>query len=166
MAPKGFPADDVILGVLFKRKRSRNGLVGSDRVSECGQKSRMLSPNHRFLIAMHSLDGVVETRLPVRRPENVSVRALSSVLSDTFSRPVRERKRAKLRRFRAISRVMRQDFSALQTVWRSERDSNSQYLFFERASAGTCASCTPFSINNIHPEKRRTAEACEGGAVS
>ena len=51
-------------------------VVGSDRVSECGQKSRMLSPDHRFVIAMHSPDGVVETGLPVRRPEKVSVRAI------------------------------------------------------------------------------------------
>ena len=89
----------------------------------------MLSPDHRFVIAMHSPDGVVETGLPVRRPEKVSVRALSSVLSDTFSSPVRERKRAKLRRFRAISRVMQAAFSALQTAWRSERDSNPRYGF-------------------------------------
>jgi hypothetical protein len=48
-------------------------------VSECGQKSRMLSPTHRFLIAIRSLDGVVGTGLPIRRPEKVTVRALSSV---------------------------------------------------------------------------------------
>jgi hypothetical protein len=34
-----------------------------------------------------SLDRVVETGLPVRRPEKISVRTLSSVLSDTFSSP-------------------------------------------------------------------------------
>jgi hypothetical protein len=97
---------------------SRNGLGGSNRVSECGQISRMLSLIHR-LIQCIRLIAWFETGLLVRRPEKVSAGALSSVLSDTFSSPVRERKRAKLRRFRAISRVMQADFSALQTAWRS-----------------------------------------------
>jgi len=42
----------------------------------------MLSPDHRFVIAMHSPGGLVETGLPVRRVEKVSVRALSIVLSE------------------------------------------------------------------------------------
>src|SRR5450755_466351 len=39
------------------------------------------------------------------------------------------RKHAKLRRFRAFVRVMRPDFSVLQTVWRRGRDSNPRYRF-------------------------------------
>jgi hypothetical protein len=35
-------------------------LVGRDeRVSEASQKSRPLSPHHRFVIAIHSPDGVL-----------------------------------------------------------------------------------------------------------
>ena len=101
--------------------------MGSDRVSECGQELRVLSPDHRFLIAMHSPDAVVKTGLPVRRPEKVIVRALNGVLDDTFSGPVREWKRAKLRRFHAISKVIQADFSAVQTAWRRGRHSNPRY---------------------------------------
>jgi hypothetical protein len=44
-------------------------VVVSDRISEGGQKSRPLSPHHRFVIAMHSPDGVLESGLLGCLPE-------------------------------------------------------------------------------------------------
>ena len=129
-------------------------------------KVKAASPHHQFVIALHSPDGIDETGLLGCHPERMPVKRACNIVQRTFSGPVWKQELKELRRFRAIVRTMRQDFSALQTVWRSERDSNSQYSFFERASAGPCASSTPFSINNIHPEKGRTADVCEGGAVS
>jgi hypothetical protein len=59
---------------------------------------------------------------------------------------------AKLRPFSAISRGIQADLSALQTVWRSKRDSNSRYGFWNPAKGHTCATCTASRINKLHPE--------------
>jgi len=49
---------------------------------------KSLSPNHRFVIALHSLDGVVESGLRVCPPEKKAVKLGCAVQRDTFSGPV------------------------------------------------------------------------------
>src|ERR1022692_3592223 len=63
-------------------------------------------------------------------------------------------KDAELRPFLAILRAIQADFSALQTVWRSERDSNSRSGFWNPVKGHTCATCKGFCINNLHRENR------------
>ena len=57
-----------------------------------------------------------------------------------------------MRPFPAISRAIQAYFSALQTVWRRERDSNLRYRFWNAVKGHTCATCKGFCNNNIHPE--------------
>src|ERR1039457_282152 len=61
-------------------------------------------------------------------------------------------KDAELRPFPAISRAIQADFSALQTVWRRERDSNPRYGFSEPPSLDVSATCISFCNSNIHSE--------------
>jgi len=49
---------------------------------------KSLSPNHRFVIALHSPDGVLETGLRVCPPEKKAVKLGYAVQRDTFSGPV------------------------------------------------------------------------------
>ena len=51
-------------------------------------KSRPLSPSHRFVIAMHSPVGVIETGLLICPSEKTAAKPGSSVEQDTFSGPV------------------------------------------------------------------------------
>ena len=87
-------------------------------------KVKAASPHHQFVIALHSPDGIDETGLLGCHPERMPVKIACNIVQRTFSSPVWKQELKELRRFRAIVRTMRQDFSALQTVWRSERDSN------------------------------------------
>ena len=59
---------------------------------------------------------------------------------DTFSSPACELESAKMRRFLGISEIIRADISALQTVWRRERDSNPRYRF-DTQSLDVSVSC-------------------------
>src|ERR1035441_4152887 len=67
-------------------------VVVSDRISEGGQKSRPLSPHHRFVIAMHSPDGVLESGLlgclpekKVRKPACRIGQTLLAARAQTFT---------------------------------------------------------------------------------
>ena len=51
-------------------------------------KVKSLSPNHRFVIASHSPDGVVETGLLLCPPEKKVRKLVREVQWDTFSGPV------------------------------------------------------------------------------
>src|SRR5450755_4742224 len=62
--------------------------VVSDRISEGGQKSRPLSPHHRFVIAMHSPDGVLESGLLGCLPEKKVRKPACRIGQDTFSGPL------------------------------------------------------------------------------
>lgn len=64
-------------------------LVGRDEpVSEASQKSRALSPHHRFMIAFHSPDGVYEAGLLGCPPEKKAAKPACVVEQVTFSGPV------------------------------------------------------------------------------
>jgi hypothetical protein len=68
---------------------ARDGLVGS---AEPGFRKRTkvkpLSPRHRFVIALRSPDGVVETGLLGYPPEKKAAKPAWSIEQDTFSGPV------------------------------------------------------------------------------
>jgi hypothetical protein len=81
------------------------------------QKSRSLSPHHRFLIAMYSPAGAVETGLLICIPEKTPQGPPLALARRTFSGPVRGRYYAELGRFSAISWGRPADFSAVETVW-------------------------------------------------
>jgi hypothetical protein len=51
-------------------------------------KVKSLSPHHRFVIALHSPDGVVETGLRICPPEKNAPKLACGVQRDTFSGPV------------------------------------------------------------------------------
>jgi len=92
-------------------------------------KLKSLSPKHRFVIAKHPLHGIVETGPPIRLAEksagnvpapNLTCRFLWSGLGKRFT---------ELRQFLKSLAEIRQTFSAIQTGWRREEDSNSRYPF-------------------------------------
>jgi hypothetical protein len=87
------------------------------------------SQKDRFLIALHSPDGSRETGLPVSPPERRSAKLAFWVQQDTFSESGLSAKHAELRGFSAIFRGKSQGFSAVETCWRREVDSNSRYPF-------------------------------------
>jgi len=77
--------------------------VVSDRISEGGQKSRPLSPHHRFVIAMHSPDGVLESGLLGCLPEKKVRKPACRIGQDTFSGPLCVKDSRNYRPIRAIS---------------------------------------------------------------
>ncbi len=92
-------------------------------------KSQPLSPRHRFMIALRWPCGVVETGLRICLPEKspdgerAGCRAVRSLQSDLFG---------DYREYRHVSRVSTEEpqiFSAVQTAWRREWDSNPRYPF-------------------------------------
>ena len=93
-------------------------------------KSRSHSLNYRFLIVLHSPDGNHQTGPPVsplrrKAPHNTPVSSSRALSSESgFSV-----KYAELRAFHAISKGKPQSFSAVETRWRREMNSNFRYLF-------------------------------------
>jgi hypothetical protein len=77
-------------------------VVVSDRISEGGQKSRPLSPHHRFVIAMHSPDGVLESGLLGCLPEKKVAKACLQDWAGHFLRSALRERFAQLRPIRAI----------------------------------------------------------------
>ena len=65
---------------------------------------------------------------------------------------------SKLRPFPAIVRAIRVDFSALQTAWRREKDSNPRYGFSEPPRLDVSATCISFCNSNIHSENSTCIE--------
>ena len=96
----------------------------SERASkpDKSQGVKAASPRHQFVIALHSPDGVVETGLLGCHREKMPAKLACSIVQRSFSGPGWKQELKELRRFRAILRTMRQDFSALQTVWRRGGD--------------------------------------------
>jgi hypothetical protein len=72
-------------------------VVVSDRISEGGQKSRPLSPHHRFVIAMHSPDGVLESGLLGCLPEKKVAKACLQDWAGHFLRSALRERFAQLR---------------------------------------------------------------------
>jgi hypothetical protein len=131
-------------------KLVRNPLLGSQRGSEwivgdaevvqvsgdlpelfvvMQHKSSSHSPNDRFVIALHSPDGNLQTGPPGSPPEKRAAELAFWVQQDTLSESGLSAKYAKLRGFPAILTGKAQSFSAVETCWRRELDSNSEYRF-------------------------------------
>jgi hypothetical protein len=91
------------------------------------------SPNHRFVIALHSPDGILQTGLRVGPPEKRAAKLPFKLHHDTFSESVLGAIHAELRGFSALFRERWQSFSAAETCWRSKVDSNSKYILKLRA---------------------------------
>ena len=86
-----------------------------------------LSPDHRFVIALHSPRGVFETGPPRCLPERMAAKLGRERQPSHFLWSGFRAKGAKLRPFLAAFGKIQADFSALQTVWRRGRDSNPRY---------------------------------------
>ena len=113
----------------------KRGCGKRPRFLKRAQKSRTASPNHRFVIALHSPEEVFETGLVGCPPEKSAAKCIGAIEHATFSGPPLIGKVAELRLFRAIFKAIRTDFSALQTAWRRGRDSNPRYGFGNPAIA-------------------------------
>ncbi len=83
------------------------------------------------MIDKHSLDGILQTGLPLGPPEKRAAKLAFWLQQDTFSECGLSAKYAELRGFLAILRGKSQSFSAVETCWRREVDSNSEYPFNE-----------------------------------
>jgi hypothetical protein len=71
-------------------KKVRDGFSTKDSWRMCpkgGQKSSPLSPHHRFVIALHSPDGVFETGLLICPPEKKAMKLAFVFEQGTFSSP-------------------------------------------------------------------------------
>src|SRR5450759_2999486 len=153
---------------------ARNRLLGSQRGSEwivgdaevvqvsgdlpelfvvMQHKSSSHSPNDRFVIALHSPDGNLQTGPPGSPPEKRAAELAFWVQQDTLSESGLSAKYAKLRGFPAILTGKAQSFSAVETCWRREEDSNSKYSF-ERCCKVPCVSDLPA----FHPGNKHTGE--------
>jgi len=150
-------------------------------------KSSLHSPNDRFVIALHSPDGNLQTGPPGSLPEKraaelafwvqqdtFSESGLSAkyakllgfpaifkraaelafwVQQDTFSESGLSAKYAKLLGFPAIFRGKPHRFSAVETCWRRELDSNFEYSF-KLCAKLPCVSDLP----GFHPRNERSGE--------
>ena len=93
------------------------------------QKSSWLSRCVRFVIADHSPERVLETGLLVRAPEKNTCNESEIALASFSSGPVCIANVAKIRPFSLIPTATEQNFSAVETTWRREVDSNPRYAF-------------------------------------
>ena len=92
-------------------------------------KSSLHSPNDRFVIALHSPDGNLQTGPPLSPPEKRAAKLAFQLQQDTFSESGLSAKHGELRGFSAIFRGKPQSFSAVETCWRREVNSNFRYSF-------------------------------------
>jgi hypothetical protein len=100
-------------------------------------KVKWHSPNHRFVIALHSPDRLDETGPPQTPPEK-KAGSLSIKYGGTIS-PVRfERGSCGIAAISADSRRTTAWFLCTQTEWRRERNSNSRYLFCRYPQSALC----------------------------
>ena len=95
----------------------------SSRCVRCDEV-KSASPFHRFVIALHSPARTVENRTVSVRFGEKARKACEQGGQETFSSSVWKRGVAELRRFLAICTAKPPDFSATQTVWRREWDTN------------------------------------------
>src|SRR5271157_3469848 len=92
-------------------------------------KSSSHSPNDRLVIALRSPDGTLETGPTLGRPEKKAAKLAFQLNCDTFSKSGFSVRHAELRPIPPILRAKTQSFSAPETCWRRERDSNPRYPF-------------------------------------
>ncbi len=90
---------------------------------------KWLSPKDRFVIALRSPGSIAELRLCICPPEKngpefALLRILTNSLQSNSAAKFEE-----MRRISKISRATETKFSAMQTEWRRERDSNPRYGF-------------------------------------
>src|SRR5664279_4591649 len=81
-------------------------------------KSSSRSPNHRFVIALHSLDGNLQTGPTISPLEKSASNLAQELWQDTFSEFGFSAKYAELWRLSPIFRAKPQSFSAVETRWR------------------------------------------------
>ena len=81
---------------------------------------------------------MVETGALERQPEKNAVKLTISGEQCTLSGPVLGPRIAKLRRFLAFCKETQADFSARQTVWRREWNSNPNYPFHTECKLRIC----------------------------
>src|SRR5580693_7973243 len=89
---------------------------------------KLFALHDQFVIAFHSLSGLVETGLRICPPEKMARRfgyrsSAGHFLQSGFGAGI-----AKLRHFQAIFRGIQPGFSATQTVWRREWDSRRPFV--------------------------------------
>jgi hypothetical protein len=116
----------------------------------CHHKSSSHSPNDRFVIALHSPDGNLQTGSPGSPPEKRAAELAFWVQQDTFSESGLSTKHAELRGFSAIFRGKLQSFSAVETCWRRELDSNSRYRFALSPKVPFFSDLSGFHSRNEH----------------
>ncbi len=142
LAPKpGFSTDDGQTGTHRRRgalkllnpfsPRMWLSFVGWQLGGECITKwlKRIASLNHRFTIVMHSPLVSVGTGLQLCPQEKKGCKAARLRVRGRFLRSGLTAYIAEFGLFPEILRAIREDFSAIQTVWRRERDSNPRYGF-------------------------------------
>ena len=88
-------------------------------------KSSSHSLNDRFVIALHSPELNFQTGPTLSCPEKNAAKLAFQLKYDTFSKSGFSVKHAELRALPAIFSGNPQGFSALETCWRREVDSNS-----------------------------------------
>src|SRR5271157_2844892 len=123
-------------------------------------KSSSHSLNDRFVIALHSPELNFQTGPTLSRPEKKAAKLAFQLKYDTFSKSGFSVKHAELRAFPPNFRGMLQSFSAPETCWRRERDSNPRYGFpysgfqdrlFQPLTHPSNL-LAPFSLHSIRPE--------------
>jgi hypothetical protein len=114
--------------VILLRVEDPLGAGSAELNSQVLTRVNPLSPNHRFVIALHLLGGVFEPD----RQGNLRRKGHEGRLTGWAGRFLQSGLKGKspeLRQFLAIFREMQRGFSAYQTAWRSGRDSNPRYGF-------------------------------------
>jgi hypothetical protein len=97
--------------------------IGSSDVD----KVNPLWPNPRLVIALHSPNALLETGLRVCPPEKSQDRSPFATEQSVLCSPVCLPIIAKYGHYSRISAPSEGNFSAVQTAWRRERDSNPRY---------------------------------------
>jgi len=102
---------------------------GRQKSAWLGEEVKSDSRDARFVIANHSPERLLQTGLRIEALEKTAANGRDAAHRAIFSRPVCWGNTAKSPRFSPIKGATQQSFSAVQTVWRREVDSNSQSGF-------------------------------------
>jgi hypothetical protein len=98
-------------------------------VSKMPTRVNSLRPNPRLLIALHSPNALPQTGLRMCLPEKSRTLTAFGAEQSVLCSPVCLGIIAKYGHFLRISEEVGPTFSAVQTTWRRERDSNPRYSF-------------------------------------
>jgi len=112
------------------RPRARNGLMGSTGITfQDADKVNSLRLNPRSLIALHSPSALLETGLRMCLPEKSQDSTAFDAEQSVLYGPVCLGIIAKYGHYSRIPALNERNFSAVQTAWRREQDSNPRYSF-------------------------------------